>query len=83
VYECGYRRDLELDIGFIDHFNTQLVITLIYSAITDLRTLKITVTHLCSKSVTIRFLVTASNGEDSSASALTSSLNGGSLPTKL
>jgi hypothetical protein len=34
-----------LDIGFIDHFNIQLVITLNYSTIADLHTLQITVTH--------------------------------------
>jgi ethanolamine utilization microcompartment shell protein EutS len=34
-----------LDIGFIDHFNIQLVITLNYSAITELHTLQVTVTH--------------------------------------
>jgi hypothetical protein len=34
-----------LDIGFTDHFNIQLVITLNYSAIADLHTLQITVTH--------------------------------------
>jgi hypothetical protein len=47
-----------LDIGFIDHFNPQLVITLNYSAIADLQTLQITVTHThkYSQSVTRRFL---------------------------
>jgi hypothetical protein len=34
-----------LDIGFIDHFNIQLIITLNYSTIADLHTLHITVTH--------------------------------------
>jgi ethanolamine utilization microcompartment shell protein EutS len=34
-----------LDIGFIDHFNTQLVITLDYSAIANFYTLQITRTH--------------------------------------
>jgi hypothetical protein len=33
------RRGFGLDIGFIDHFNTQLVIILNYSAIADLHTL--------------------------------------------
>jgi ethanolamine utilization microcompartment shell protein EutS len=40
-----FRRGFGLDIGFIDHFSTQLVITLNYSAIADLYTLQITVTH--------------------------------------
>jgi hypothetical protein len=34
-----------LDIGFIDHFNTQLVITLNYSAIADLHILQFTRAH--------------------------------------
>jgi hypothetical protein len=34
-----FRRGFGLDIGFIDHFNPQLVITLHYRAITDLRNL--------------------------------------------
>jgi hypothetical protein len=34
------RRGSGLDIGFIAHFNTQLVITLNYSAIADLHTLQ-------------------------------------------
>jgi hypothetical protein len=34
-----------LNIGFIYHFNTKLIITLNYSAIVDLHTLKTTVTH--------------------------------------
>jgi hypothetical protein len=37
-----------LDIGFIDHFSTQLIITLNYSDITILRTLQFTVTHTLS-----------------------------------
>jgi hypothetical protein len=41
-----YRRVFGLDIGFINHFNTQLVITLNYSAVDDLRTFQITVTHI-------------------------------------
>jgi hypothetical protein len=40
-----YRRSFGLDIEFIDHFNTQLIITLNYSAIADLHNLQITVTH--------------------------------------
>jgi hypothetical protein len=38
-----YRRGFVLDIGFIDNFTTQLVITLNYSAIADLHTLHTTV----------------------------------------
>jgi hypothetical protein len=37
-----YRRRLGFQIGFIDHFNTQLVIRLNYSAIADLHTSQIT-----------------------------------------
>jgi hypothetical protein len=39
------QRGFGLDIGFIDHFNPQLVITLSYRAIADLHTLQITVTR--------------------------------------
>jgi hypothetical protein len=39
------RRGFGLDIGFIDHINTQLVITLNYSAIPKLHTLQITRAH--------------------------------------
>jgi ethanolamine utilization microcompartment shell protein EutS len=35
----------ELDIVFIDRFNTQLVITLNYNAIDNFHALQITVTH--------------------------------------
>jgi hypothetical protein len=34
-----------LEIGFIDHFNTLLATTLIYSAISDLHILQITAGH--------------------------------------
>jgi hypothetical protein len=34
-----------LEIGFIDHFNTRLVTKLNCSAIADLHTLQITITH--------------------------------------
>jgi hypothetical protein len=40
-----YRRGLGLEIHFIFHFNTRLVITLNYSAIAVLHTLQFTVTH--------------------------------------
>jgi hypothetical protein len=39
------RRDFDLDVGFIDLFNTQLVITLNYSAIVNFRTLQIIRAH--------------------------------------
>jgi hypothetical protein len=42
MYERVSRRGLELDIGFIDHYNT---ITFNYSAIADFHTLPITSTH--------------------------------------
>jgi hypothetical protein len=39
------RRGFGLDIGLIDHCNTQLVITLNYSAIADFHALQITRAH--------------------------------------
>jgi hypothetical protein len=80
---CDYRRGFGLDIGFIDHFNTQLVITLNYTANADIHTLHFTPAHsksfpFCSV-FTRHFLVTASKNGYSSASALNSSLNGGCL----
>jgi hypothetical protein len=36
------RRDFGLDIGFINHFNTRLVIALNYSAIANFNNLQIT-----------------------------------------
>jgi hypothetical protein len=39
------QRGFGLDIGFINYFNTQFVITLNYSAIADLHTLRITTSH--------------------------------------
>jgi hypothetical protein len=69
-----------LDIGFIDHFNTQFN----YSAISDLHTLQITVTHAKSFRTCIAFtcsrFITASNNGCRSASVLESSFNDGSLP---
>jgi hypothetical protein len=74
-----------LNIGFIDHFNTQLVITLNYSAIANFHNLQFTTAHAkfspACNIFTRRFLVTASNNGYSSASVLKSSLNGGSIPT--
>jgi hypothetical protein len=77
--------DIGLDIGFIGHFNIQLVITLDYSTIANFHTLQITRAHAkyfpaCSV-FTSNCLVTDSNTSYSSASGLKSSLNGGSLPT--
>jgi ethanolamine utilization microcompartment shell protein EutS len=46
-----YRRGFGLHIGFIDHFNTQLVITFNYSAIADPHTLKVTRTYKLEFSV--------------------------------
>jgi hypothetical protein len=42
VVRSGYRPGFGLDIGFIDHFNIQLVITFNYSAIADFHTLEFT-----------------------------------------
>jgi hypothetical protein len=75
------RRGFGLDTRFIDHFNTQLVITLSYSAIADLRTLKITATpkSFPARSIfTGRFLVTDSNNGYFCASGLKFCLNVGS-----
>jgi hypothetical protein len=72
----AYRRGIGLDIGFIGHFSSQFVITLKYSAIANLYNLQSTRAH--AKSLPVfsdfarRFLVTASNSGDSSASTLTS-----------
>jgi hypothetical protein len=66
------RRGFGLDIGYIDHFTTQLVITLNYSAITDFHILQITSVYAKFFSaysvVTTICLVTASNNGYSSAS---------------
>jgi hypothetical protein len=40
-----YRWGFGLEIGFIDHFNTQLVATLNYIAIANLHTLQINTAH--------------------------------------
>jgi D-alanyl-lipoteichoic acid acyltransferase DltB (MBOAT superfamily) len=65
-----------MEIGFIDHFTTRLVNASNYNAITDFHTFQITTAHTNpSQSITVstsRFLVTASNSEGSSTSALTS-----------
>jgi hypothetical protein len=41
-----YQRGFGLEVGFIDHFNTQPVITLNYSAVADFHTLQITTEHV-------------------------------------
>jgi hypothetical protein len=85
VCECDSRRGFGLVIGFIEHFKTQLVITLNFSAIADFHTLQITSAHAKSfpaRSVfTSSCLVMASSNGYSSPSELKSSLNAGSLPT--
>jgi hypothetical protein len=79
------RRGFGLDIGFIDHFNTRLVITLTYSDIVNFHSLQITRAHVNSfpacSIFTSMCLVRVSNNGYSSASWLRSSLNGGSIPT--
>jgi hypothetical protein len=63
VYMSDSRRGFGLDIGFIDHFNTQLGTTSNYSAIANLHTLQITRTDAKSLPAccvfTSRSLVTA------------------------
>jgi hypothetical protein len=85
LFDCDSQQGFGLKIRFIDHFNTELVITLNYSAIAYFHTLQFTPSHakyFPSFSVFIRrFLVTASNNSYSSAFVLKSYLNGGSLPT--
>jgi hypothetical protein len=72
---------------FIDHFNTRLVTTLNYSAIANLLTLKIATAHAKSfpacNVLTSRFLVTAPDSADYSASALTPLPAGHRLATEL
>jgi hypothetical protein len=80
------RRHFRLNIAFIDHLYTKLGTTSNYNAIADLHTLQINTAHAKSFPACCVFtnhsLVTASNSGYSSASALKSSLNGGSLPTE-
>jgi hypothetical protein len=70
-----------LKIGFIDHFNTQLVTTINYNGITDLHTLQITTAHAKSiqSAFSSCFPVTGLNNGDSSASVLTSLSTGAQL----
>jgi hypothetical protein len=82
---CDCRQGFGLDIGFIDHVNTRLGTTSNYSVTANLHNSQITTEPAkpfpaCCV-FTSRYLVTASNSGDSSASALKSSPNGGSLPT--
>jgi hypothetical protein len=79
-----YRRGFGSDIGFIDHFNTQLVITLNYSAIAEFHTLQNHAKAFPARSsFTGSCLVTASNNDYSSACGLKSSLNCVSFPAEL
>jgi hypothetical protein len=79
-----YRRGFGLDIQFIDYFNTQLVITLNYSAIADFHPLQITRAQAKSFPVcsvfTSKLPGNGSNNCYSCDSVLKSSLNGSSLP---
>jgi hypothetical protein len=74
-----------MDILFINHFNTQLVILFNYSAVADFHTLPVTPTRAkCSPARSVfnnSRPVTASNNGYSSASVLKPFLNGGFLPT--
>jgi hypothetical protein len=71
---CYYRQSLRVT-PFIDHFTSRHGTTSNFSAITYLHSLQITTTNTISSPpcnvFTSRFLVTASNSGDSSASALT------------
>jgi hypothetical protein len=82
---CDYRRGFGLDIEFIDHSYTRLGTTSNYSTTANLHNSQITTAlakHFPACCVfTSPSLITASNSEDSSASALKSCMNGGSLPT--
>jgi hypothetical protein len=85
VHGVIIERGCGLENGFIDHLYTRLGTARNYSAIANLYNSQIATAHAkpfpaCSV-FTSRSLATASNSGDSSASALKSSLNGGSLPT--
>jgi hypothetical protein len=85
VIKCDSLRGFGLDIGFIDHFNTQLLIALNCGAIAEFHILHGTTAQAKSFEARSIFigscLVMASNNDHSSASGLKSTLNGGSLPT--
>jgi hypothetical protein len=76
-----------LDIGFVDHFSTQLVTTLSYSAITDFHASQVAIPHVKSfpalSVFTSSCMVTASNNDFSFVSGLKSTLDGASLPAEL
>jgi hypothetical protein len=78
---------LDWVLDLLTTWNTRLVITLNYSAIANLHTLLFTRTHGKSfparSVITRRLLVTTSNNGYSYVSGLKSSLNGGSLPSRL
>jgi hypothetical protein len=78
---CDSRRGFELEVGFIDKFNTQLVTTLNYSAIASFHSIQFTGAH--AKSLPACSVFTSNYLATASASGLKSSLNGGSLPTVL
>jgi hypothetical protein len=64
----GLKWGFGLEIGFTDHFNTQLVTTLNYSTITNFHTAIIIIGHaksFQSAVFTSRSLATASNSGDS------------------
>jgi hypothetical protein len=72
---CDYRRGMDWILNLLTNLYTPLGNTSTYSAIADLCNLHFTVTHdkISQRAVlTSRFLATASNSEDSLASALTS-----------
>jgi hypothetical protein len=73
-----YRGGFGLEIRFIGHFNTRLVITLNYSAIADFHTLQTTTVHVVFSVccvLTSLTLVTASNYGNSSSAPTKSSLH--------
>jgi hypothetical protein len=82
-----YRQGFGLDIGFIDHFITQHVIALNYSAIANFDNLQFTREH--AKSFPARSVfcsscfVTVSNNTYSSAFGLKSSVNSDSILTEI
>jgi hypothetical protein len=81
TYLSEYRRGFGMDIGFIDHFNTQLVITFNYSTIANFHTLENHTKSFPARSVfTNSCLVTASNMA-SSVFRTQFSPNGGFLTT--
>jgi hypothetical protein len=53
--ECDYRRGFELDIGFIDRFNTQLITTLNYGdiAISTLHKVTLSLFQLAMSSLVV------------------------------